>query len=479
MSERLPYEEQLAQQWNDLPLPDENMAWADMKRRLEEDDDKPLLPFWLRGCAGWALLGLFIAGLGWWIVRPDRFGQPKKENEKENSVVEKGMVNSDTSFNFTDTSISRATKTQQDSIGSSKAGGNKIVNSNPTDKLVVDISQAIKKSKDFFEAATGQAKKKNQKSKSQQPKSGRPSVIANGKDSTVFTNGIVNTNKLQRDTIAAGQESNPATNKTVSVIKSIVNTDSVQQLKKDTVKQKINEATETVKKEKKDSADKKKLSLSAGIGLQQQLPVAGQTFTPYNSAGRKGSLADYIPSVYLRMEKEKKWFLQTEFRYGAPQHTKQFVFRQTIVKSDTTSQPQFTTTTSNTLKKTFYHQLPLTFNYYILPGWSVGTGIQWNKFSSAVTENESIRRNNFIQQDSSFGKIIVPLKKDSAYEFSKSYLQAIIEMQYQWKRFSFGARYTFGLDPYIRFTLPGGVLQEEKNNTLQVFLRYRLWKSGK
>ena len=45
MSDRLPYEEQLVQQWNDLPLPDEDMAWADMKRRLEEDDDDSIIPF--------------------------------------------------------------------------------------------------------------------------------------------------------------------------------------------------------------------------------------------------------------------------------------------------------------------------------------------------------------------------------------------------------------------------------------------------
>jgi len=51
MNDRLPYEEQLASQWHDLPLPDENMAWADMKRRLEEDDDNGIIPIWLRGCS--------------------------------------------------------------------------------------------------------------------------------------------------------------------------------------------------------------------------------------------------------------------------------------------------------------------------------------------------------------------------------------------------------------------------------------------
>ena len=35
MSERLPYEDHLQQHWADLPLPDENKAWEDMRRRLE------------------------------------------------------------------------------------------------------------------------------------------------------------------------------------------------------------------------------------------------------------------------------------------------------------------------------------------------------------------------------------------------------------------------------------------------------------
>src|SRR6185503_19205540 len=81
MSDRLPYEEQLAQQWNDLPLPDENMAWADMKRRLEEDDDDSIIPFWLRGCGPWGLLLVALLGLGWWL-----FWKPKTSYKKENVI---------------------------------------------------------------------------------------------------------------------------------------------------------------------------------------------------------------------------------------------------------------------------------------------------------------------------------------------------------------------------------------------------------
>jgi hypothetical protein len=58
-------------------------------------------------------------------------------------------------------------------------------------------------------------------------------------------------------------------------------------------------------------------------------------------------------------------------------------------------------------------------------------------------------------------------------------MQALIETQYQWKRFTAGARYSFGLQPYLKFKLPGGEQREERNSSMQLFIRYELWRSGK
>ena len=230
---------------------------------------------------------------------------------------------------------------------------------------------------------------------------------------------------------------------------------------------------EKTKKEK----DKPVFVFSAGVGLHQQLPIAGQTFTPYSSQGRKSSLADYLPSVYLRLEKERKWFLQGEFRYGAPQYTRQFTYRQQLVP-DTGANPQYSTVTSYGLKKTFYHQLPISFHYFIRPGWSIGAGIQWNLFNSAVAEREVNRKNNFTQLDSLVSRSIFR-ENNSGDLFRQSYLQGLIESQYKWNRFSFGARYAFGLQPYIRFSLPGQPVSEERNHALQIFIRYELWRQKK
>jgi hypothetical protein len=89
MNQLLPYESALSQQLIDLPLPDENMAWADMKRRLDEEDKRRVIPFWLTGCAGWGLLGILLLGLGWWILRPEKWFKKKQETEQSTPVIEK------------------------------------------------------------------------------------------------------------------------------------------------------------------------------------------------------------------------------------------------------------------------------------------------------------------------------------------------------------------------------------------------------
>ena len=99
-------------------------------------------------------------------------------------------------------------------------------------------------------------------------------------------------------------------------------TDSTHVVSKDSVKKKPGEQTVKNNAPQKDSSRQKSISFSTGIAIHQLLPVDGQKLTPYNSQGRKGSLADYIPSVFVRMYKNDKWFLQSEFRVGEPQYTR-------------------------------------------------------------------------------------------------------------------------------------------------------------
>lgn len=489
MNERLPYETQLAEQWSattagaDFLLPDENMAWADMRRRLDEDEERRPIAWWRWGCLGWALLGVLAVGAGWYFLQPQQWFS---NNNKIETVITKPQqlpTNTNQQEEEKQPVMSNpngeqptGTKPSNDSADQQKSKGQLVNKEKPIPAPA--LIPLTKETGDIALQSDDRKKQKKTKTKEVElpatsTRSRKENVKPKTKELNQSDSKVTDTAKKNENPLLQKPESPAETKK-----------DTVQGIQKDTVAiQKPVEKKDAVivntGKEKKEQEVKEKTALvfSAGLGLHQQIPLSGQTFTPYSSQGRKASLADYFPSVYLRLEKEKKWFLQGEFRYGAPQYTKQFTYRQRLVP-DTGSNPQYSTLTSYGLKKTFYHQLPLTFHYFIRPGWSIGAGMQWNLFKSAVAEREINRKNNFTQIDSIVSRSI--FKEDTAGSvFKKTYWQALVETQYKWNRFSFGARYAFGLQPYIQFTLPGQPRREERNHAFQLFIRYELWRQKK
>jgi len=468
MNDRLPYEEQLAQQWDNLPLPDENMAWADMKRRLEEDDDDSLIPFWLRGCGLCGLLFVVLSGIGWWTLR-----QPKNENKKEQAVIQQEAGSKKDGKKDTTPLVINKPREQ--------SNADKSFTGKRNDNDSIPVNRQIQKN----EIIAGNTKRAINKTKIEEAFSTQGSLkstskIKEGKqlidkDSVSVTPG----SELKAESNNPEPEiktSNPGVivNNSSDSIADAKNTDSIRSDLKDSVKKKDPEQTVKDNILKTDSSKQRSISFSAGIAIHQLLPVDGQKLTPYNSQGRKGSLADYIPAIFVRMYKNDKWFLQSEFRYGAPQYTREIVYQQKGVL-DTFGTTN--TITSAKLKKTFYHQLPVSFNYFVLPDWSIGGGFVWNKFKGAISEQDVVQRTVSTGIDTVLSKGVILNSKNADSNFARSYFQALVETQYRWKRFSLGARYSFGLQPYLKFTLPGGRQQSERNRSLQVFLRYELWKS--
>lgn len=479
MSDRLPYEEQLAQQWNDLPLPDENMAWEDMKRRLEEDEDDGIIPFWLRGCGLWGLLLVVLVGIGWWLFR-----QPKNENKKEHAIIQQEagskkkkdekkdsiQLETDKPAELSNDGRSSTNKrNDNDSIPINKQiQKNKAITKSDNEIIPGNTTRVINKtkigepySKQRISTATRKIKKEKQ--------------IIDKNDISVIPGSELKAESNDPEQVT--KKNNPGVivkDSSNGVSVEIKKPDSARIVTKDSVKKKADEQTVKNNVPRKDSSKLKSVSFSTGIAIHQLLPIDGQKLTPYNSQGRKGSLADYIPSVFFRMYKNEKWFLQSEFRYGAPQYTREILYQQESV-TDTFN--TINTITSAKLKKTFYHQLPVSFNYFVLPNLSIGGGFVWNSFKGAVSEQDVVQRTVATGIDTVLSKGVILNNKKADSNFARSYFQALIETQYKWKRFSLGARYSFGLQPYLKFTLPGGTTQNERNRSVQVFLRYELWKS--
>ncbi len=472
MNERLPYETQLPAKWDELPLPDENKAWDDMRRRLEEDNDGGAIAWWRRGCVLWGSLLLVFLATGWWWMQSKQ--NDSNKNQKSNQViVHENKTGKDDPANVVnpkikakDTTGTTGSKelTQSDQGEAGNPINNELINFRPGNRNKKERQEDA-----VFVTKTGATKRRAQSEtkKQQRQPDGVQDEIPGKAVSAVSNNISLTGNENNSTSVSLENIDNKFDSVSIKIQAAPLN-----EKKSDTVIQKTGNVNE-------DSSRKKPLFFSIGIAMYQQLPVAGQKFVPYSASGRRGSLGDYIPSVYFRVNRKDKWFVQGEFRYGAPQITKEFVYQQTIVP-DTTAGSPFSNITTSKLKKTFYHQLPFSFNYFIRPDWSLGAGIQINRFNAVLSEKEVVKRNNLTLQDSLLSSAIVSSKNDPSgadvSAFKKTYLQAIVETQYKWKRVSLGARYSFGLQPYIKFTLPGGTQQQESNKSLQVFLRYELWR---
>ena len=224
---------------------------------------------------------------------------------------------------------------------------------------------------------------------------------------------------------------------------------------------------------KKGSIRKKKIYFATGVAVQQSIRLNTQFIYPDNTYKKTPAAIDYIPSIYLRFYAKKKWFLQAEFKYAAPQYIREFVYRAVI-----NDQPLNYITQSHVLKLIYFHQLPLSLNYKILPHWSVGAGLMYNIYYNSKTQIDVRKKMYGIANDSLIHSKIVTNGSDSGSLHFSNNISLTFETQYQWKRLSAGVRYSFGLQSYVKYTDPYlKSAEQRKVNSLNLFVRYELWRS--
>ena len=228
--------------------------------------------------------------------------------------------------------------------------------------------------------------------------------------------------------------------------------------------------------EPKKQTTKKKQAAYFVIGLSGQQAVKLDYHSEYSGSTYKNKFAikDYIPSLYLRYHFKKKWFAQAEFKYAAPHYVKEFLYEKQV-----RLEPFNYTTTSYVLKKTYFHELSLSYHYFIVPHLSAGVGLKYNMFSSSTSQVDMKRKLYGIVTDSLINSTITSKPGTVSAKFYNT-TSILFEVQYQWKRFSLGSRYEIGLQPYVRYTNPFmNTATDRKNNSLNIFLRYELLRVKK
>jgi hypothetical protein len=473
------YEKILAEKLQELPLPDEEVAWQDMKRRLDEDKDKRPFILPLRfGCALFSmLLAVALLGLLYFYVLP--LDKNKKQLTRlENPITAKIKSGNKTESIITDSTENNNRQTTQlnkDNLSDKKYPVIKLTQKDSVSKQKVTTPE-------LYYTLAANSKKNKVKAKSK---------VHITYESTDTDNPANNTyvKELAGSYFEVNEKpvwdtSSKKTNETViSENIFLKQPDSIA-----TVQKKADSISIATPEKNKKKKEIQKINFSTGLALWQRIDNAGPKpagiLFPNGTGGSGGSgdpsaaknnkLFDYVPSVYARMYKGNKWFLQSEFRYRAPQYERDLLYSQKGVPG-----PFGNATATKIVTKTYYHQVPLAFNYFVTKNWSIGAGVIWNKFNRAVTV-EQVRAAipGFPQRDTLLSTKFTDVTKADS-NFTKYYFQGVIESQYRWRKFSLGIRYAAALQPYLKFTLPGGAEQKEKNSSLQLFLRYELWKSKK
>lgn len=488
MKKKLPFEEAIEGKLQQAALPDKEQSWQAMEALLNKKK-KRRGTFFFTGYPVLLLL-LLLGTITWLLVhnrqKEKKIGTTQNENRinsetarENNTAADRDKIekinegkNVSAQKNEMDTKNNTAGVQTNDN---STAGSNLPRSSNNSDYS--NTIQQYKKRKhitkgkttaNVFSPAsykaddTGDANDKNNNGKAPSPEV---------KD----IHNKINAINADDDNIRVDSLQEAGNNKNTLITKSNNNTDSavkeVTQLKTNTKADTNNLKKTDVAKSTtslKQKNEIKKFSWSAGIAIQQQIPVDGQKITRYGYNGSSNVIDDYIPSVYVRWQKKNKWFIQAEFGYGTPRPVAEFSYSRSTEVNNTSTE---ISTTTLKLKKTYYHQIPVSFNYYIKKNWSVGAGVMYGILHRSVTERELAIKNIQSQQETRSSNIISSGFTDS-FLYKKQY-HWLLQTNYEWKKLSFGIRYSKDVLPYIKYTMPSGELNEQKNQTLSFIIMLR------
>jgi hypothetical protein len=256
---------------------------------------------------------------------------------------------------------------------------------------------------------------------------------------------------------------------------SIITIDSVKKNNVITNKDSIGADSAATKKEKMDKEKSKENGWAAAVGLNQFFAIGGQERSTLNSDGITGTWKDYLPVPQLRYYFNRKLYAQLEAQFNAPQYTRSLLGK--FVPADTNS---ISTQTSVYVKKLFYFNLPLSIHYSPIKNVYIGTGIQFSRLSNGVgTFEEKLFLNGI--PDSSLADIKTQsLKGDSLYQrIATNEFRWLVDANYHLKNFTIGARYNQAFSNFINIQISSTQLTQARNSSLQLYLRYTLWRSKK
>ncbi len=242
----------------------------------------------------------------------------------------------------------------------------------------------------------------------------------------------------------------------------------------------------------------KSKGLVIGASVNYNLPLSRQEMSTVNINGKKNSLVDLLPSLYVQYHFNENWYAETEFQFSSPQYTP-FHKLASVYKNTGAEKKE---ENAVWLNKLYYLNVPVTLHFKVLPGLSVGTGVQYSYLKRSLFTNEialwentpngwektssekNVKSNTSGQKAKSnngTGSSVSPTLVDTvAQSLRSSDWRTSVDVNYNWKRFNAGFRYNIGLNNYINTKSGSNVLPvKDRNQAFQLYLRFNVFDKRK
>ena len=218
--------------------------------------------------------------------------------------------------------------------------------------------------------------------------------------------------------------------------------------------------------------------LALGFSLPMGFPLGDQNPGAYNINAKPNRISDFLPAPHLQYHINNKVYLQTELQFLNPQF-----IQPVLLFQNKTEFPSTNTVHYNSIyaRKLYYFNLPVGIHYSPFPHFYLGTGLQFSSLISGVAMHEETSFVIGSGQRDLLSQRYAKFKNDSiSNRIDNSEFRLMLDANYYWRQFTVGLRYNQAFSNYVSFRLNNvSPLFTDKNKTLQFYLRYNLWEDYK
>jgi hypothetical protein len=132
-------------------------------------------------------------------------------------------------------------------------------------------------------------------------------------------------------------------------------------------------------------------------------------------------------------------------------------------------------------KKLYYFNIPVGVHYSPFHHFYLGTGLQFSSLVSGVALHERTKSVGSSNRYDLVSQSYSRFKNDTiSNRIDNNEFRLMLDANYYWRQFTVGLRYNQALSNYVSFRLnSASPLFQDKNKSLQFYLRYNLWENHK